>query len=895
MTKFIRTCMLLGFFFGKTVGYCSVNFDNSDSLKYASYSNSKLLNKARKASENDSYDEAKSLYLLLVQRDSANSLYNYECGLNYFLNLFEQPKSLPFFEKALKYSTQDTIDKVYYYLGEAYQLTNKYDNAIECYNNYKRFIRGNKSELEELEKNIEQCKQGKAFLAAYSTEINIDNLGTNINTSEAEYVPVVKNDESIMLYTARRKSNVGGEIDPRDARYYEDMFESKGDSGLFHVGERFYIGDTLTKRLINTGKHESVVSISYDEKLLITFKNNSLWFSELVNDRWGKPVRFDKNINMGKYQNHGSYSVKNDTLYFSSNAHGGYGGMDIYMSVKQADGKWGKAKNLGPAINTKEDEDSPTIDSDNKTLYFSSKGHNSIGGFDIYKTTCDSTERWNEPLNLGMPINSSGDDIYFKYNKNKKQAYFSSSRQEGFGDYDIYRLEDYAIPRFDDCTPIESRKIYSISLDASQSVDPKGVKLNYQWNLGDGKEETGDKITHDYNRPGKYPVKLYVLDPIYNTLEDEYDTVVTIFNVTHFEFLSKDTNSVDSAMVFDGTPTMIENSTIIKYHWSFGDSTQGTDSVIAKHLYKNSGSYEVKLSIVARNDSTSKIFQKCITKNISILNKNEFMKYYLASLEKKKGFDTEMLNLARLQFLAPDTSVITAENEVDGIPVHIPKSHILKYTWNFGDSTFNMIARKTLHAYGDTGVFPITLNVLYQVDSSKAIYEASMNKNIVILTTTEYDKMVNRRNGNKPGDVFVEHEGNLSKNYTAQIDTMGIPEINLENIYFDFDKSNIRNDAEAALSRNIEKLKSYPMIVIKITANTDSRGSSKYNFKLSERRAKSAIAFLEEHGISKDRIVAIVSQGETQLLNNCKDKVKCTEQEHQMNRRDEFKVVGNIK
>jgi hypothetical protein len=297
-------------------GYASGKVSSSDSLKYSSYSNSRLLSQARKAAANDVYDEAKTMYLILLQRDSVNPLYNYECGLNFFLNLFEQPLSLPYFERTIQYSGKDTITKAFYYLGQAYQLNNRYDEASKAYLNYKRFISKNKSELADLEKKIQQCQQGKGYLATFNNIVNIDNVGENVNTEEAEYVPVVKGDESVMYFTARRKSNVGGEIDQESNRFFEDMFISKGENGVFHVGERFSLGDTLTKKLRNTGAHESVVSLSYDEKYLITYKNNSLWYSEWIGNSWSKPIRFGKNINRGEYQNHGSLSAGNDSLFF---------------------------------------------------------------------------------------------------------------------------------------------------------------------------------------------------------------------------------------------------------------------------------------------------------------------------------------------------------------------------------------------------------------------------------------------------------------------------------------------------------------------------------------------------------------------------------------------------
>ncbi|MBL0049960.1 MAG: PKD domain-containing protein [Bacteroidetes bacterium] len=1005
MTYVFRIAFLIFLLCEGLGGFASEILSVEDSLKYAKFSNSKLLSQARKASDNDSYVEAENIYLFLLQKDSANPIYNYECGLNYFLNLFEQPRSLPYFEKALKYSTKDTITKVYYYLGQAYQLNNRYDEAIKAYSNFKRFVSNNKKELEDLSQKIEQCQQGKGYMATFNNIVNIDNVGSNINTYEAEYVPVVKSDESVMYFTARRKTNVGGEKEIESNRYYEDMFISKGDSGVFHVGERFTLGDTLIKRLRNTGAHESVVSLSYDEKFLITYKNQALWLSEWNGKSWSKPIRFSKTINIGEYQNHGSFSAHNDTLYFSSNARGGYGGLDIYMSVKQTDGKWGKAKNLGAVINTKEDEDSPSISMDDSTLYFSSKGHNSMGGYDVYKSVY-SYGQWLEPLNLGMPINSAGDDIYFKYDKYKKQAYFSSSRQRGFGDYDIYRLIDYSTPRFDDCQMMTTIPSFPITFDAKKNVGVKGASAEYHWEFSDGEHAEGEVVTHEFKEPGVHKVKLYILDPIVHSLKEEKDTTITILNINTVHFTSADTLSVDSVFTFNGAPSKIENATVLKYHWSFGDSTIGSDSASTKHKFKSPGSYEVKLSMVARDDSTERVFQKCVTKTVNILNKEEYMNYYLKSVareNKKKGFNSEMLGLTHLDFLAPDTTTIDLENVFDAAPVFIPKSKILAYTWDFGDTLVRIGPKLIQHSYDSIGVYQVKMNVVFQVDSTKGIYERDVTKKVVVLNPAEFEQVNNARIAKtfetttveKPkldflapdttrlslenifecklvtipgskilkyewtfGDSVIRknspnsrhtfdhmgvfpvklnviyqnknskgiYETSVTKNITvidsanyaavearitkiktetklnhlntkssADFDTSGVPSMELENIYFDFNKFDIRPDAKEALLRNITKLGIDTLLAIKISANTDSRGSKSYNFRLSAKRAISAINFMAQNKISRERIIAVVSKGETNLVNKCGDNVKCSEKEHQLNRRDEFHVVGRIK
>ncbi|MBK6835703.1 MAG: PD40 domain-containing protein [Bacteroidetes bacterium] len=143
-------------------------------------------------------------------------------------------------------------------------------------------------------------------------------------------------------------------------------------------------------------------------------------------------------LNSGNYEPSVSINASENIIYFASERSGGFGGLDLYRTIKK-DGVWQAAENLGPTINTEYDEDSPYIDPNNSTLYFSSKGHSSMGGYDIFKTyLIDST--WTYPMNMGFPLNSNSDDIFFTMTEKYNRGYFSSDRTGGKGKMDIYRI-----------------------------------------------------------------------------------------------------------------------------------------------------------------------------------------------------------------------------------------------------------------------------------------------------------------------------------------------------------------------------------------------------------------------------------------------------------------------
>ena len=880
--------------------------------KYAKLSSNKLLSYARKAAINEEYETSKELFLLLLKKDSTNPLYNYEFGLNLLLSPSDQKKSLYYFQTALQHSTKDTIPKLYYYLGVSHNLNLNYDQAIQNYSNYKRSL-SNKNSIADINDKIEKCRLGNSYQLRANKWMSVDNLGGNINTSESEYAPVVKADESVMYYTASRKNNAGGEKDESIDRYFEDMYISKGDSGVFHFAEKFAIDDSQTKKLKNTGEHESVVSLSYDEKYLITYKGNALYWSEWINNSWSRPQKFPKNINLGQYQNHASFSAHNDTLYFSSNAKGGFGGLDIYMCVKENNGLWGKAMNLGPNINTNKDEDSPTIGIDNHTLYYSSKGHESIGGYDIFK--CDyKNGAWSSSENMGAPINSPSDDLYFKLDKYNKQAYFASSRINGIGDFDIYRLINYEEPHFEDCKTQAFKGDFPVTFDAGSLISIKNDIAQYHWEFSDGENTDGKVVTHYFAEAGLHKAKLYVLDPIVHKLIEEIDTVVTVVNISKLHFTSADTTSIDSVVIFNNAPKKLERSSILKYQWSFGDLSDLQEGPLAEHRYAEPGNYEVKLSLINRDDSTTQIYQKCITKMVSVLSTVDYVAYsnkVNARKKKKFGLTTELLGKIQFDILAPDTTTINMEDIFDATPVFIPNTTILGYSWDFGTARPLVKNPMTTNSFLNTGLFKVKLNLIYQVDSSKAIYETQVFKNVAVVEKNTFQKIAKQRNKRQKllaqkvsknksqakEKTQLVKQSNIAEAITKpKIDQAIVENLNanksvLETIYFNFNSSKIRSDAEKILLKNVAVLKRDTSLVFKIIATADARGSDEYNYKLSQKRAKAVKAFYLSHTIDANRIIAMESVGESKPVNNCLNDIKCSEKEQEHNRRAEFPLI----
>jgi hypothetical protein len=300
--------------------------------------------------------------------------------------------------------------------------------------------KNSKMVIDNMTRQIQMCNNGKELIKK-RLNIEVFNISRNINSIYPDYRPVVSLDEGEIIFTSNRPNTTGG-LKNEEGIYFEDIYISyRNDTGWT---QPVSIGNS-----INTAGHDAAVSISSSGNKLIIYRygkekfmssaSGDLYLSELSGDKWSKAVRMSDNINSDRWEPSACFSKDENTLYFTSNRDGGYGGTDIYVVKKLADGTWALPMNLGPTINTDGDEDSPVINADGTTLHFSSSGHKSMGGYDIFVSHFDQDKKlWSAPENVGYPINTANDDLYFSWSEDGKRVYFSSIRSEGVGDKDLY-------------------------------------------------------------------------------------------------------------------------------------------------------------------------------------------------------------------------------------------------------------------------------------------------------------------------------------------------------------------------------------------------------------------------------------------------------------------------
>jgi outer membrane protein OmpA-like peptidoglycan-associated protein/tetratricopeptide (TPR) repeat protein len=367
-----------------------------------------------------------------------NAALNYKIGRCYLMNAIYREESIPHFLKALKLNPNVASD-VQYHLGIGYHLTMEFDKAITAFNNYKAtLVSQTPEELEDLNKRIEECNTAKTLVAT-PQRVFIDNFGKPVNGKYPEYGAIISADESIMMFTSRRNTSTGADkMEKGQSDYYEDIYITKKQ------GKKWSSPENMGSQ-INTDVHDATAAISPDAQRMIIYKSvkgiGGLYECKLEGEVWSKPKKMSKHINTKYHESSASYSNDGKKLYFISNKPGGVGLHDMYVTHwDEEEEDWGEAKNLGSTVNTKHNEKCVLIHPDGKSLYFSSQGHNTMGNYDIFKSTLNDDGSWSTPVNIGYPINTVDDDVFFVINASGRRGYYSSVKEDGHGEKDIYMI-----------------------------------------------------------------------------------------------------------------------------------------------------------------------------------------------------------------------------------------------------------------------------------------------------------------------------------------------------------------------------------------------------------------------------------------------------------------------
>ncbi len=473
---------------------------------------------------NGDYDGAKSYYLKVLEKDSLNFSANQELGLLLVQYFDDKGHALFYLERAIRcVKKKELLPELYMGFAQALHYDSQYKLAISYYDKVTPILvntpNGAQIKRQTL-RNIENCKYGiKNTPSANSRKYRIKNLGNGINSAYPEFLPVVDPENSTLLFTAQKHIVLGDKKDGPEDKSHGEMFIANRATGKFESGMPFYKPNFPVKFLESTENLDAVISMSTNGEHLLIYRTDQLYICHLSAGKWSAPKALPVLINSTpKFE--GSACIDNDgvTIFFSATRVGGFGGKDLYRTVFTEKGEWTEPENLGEDINTGEDEDAPFLNFKENTLYYSSKGLEGYGGYDIYKVKI-SQKGTGKPINMGMPFNSPANDINFWQNKNESEAYLSSSRKGGYGDLDIYRVLYFDKTAEENCiaggadvdfTFRDSVFINDVaSFNASNSKIKDGTILNYFWKIN-GVPEAADTsaFSKKFTAEGKNKISL---------------------------------------------------------------------------------------------------------------------------------------------------------------------------------------------------------------------------------------------------------------------------------------------------------------------------------------------------------------------------------------------------
>jgi tetratricopeptide (TPR) repeat protein len=381
------------------------------------------------------FNSALRSYMELVKSDPGNADYQYKLGVCYLLTNDDKTAALEHLEKGK--TAKDAKKEIDFWMGLAYMHQLRWDDAITSFSAFK--TTNNNKPLRDFvspERLIEMCRNGKE-LCTRPVAVTFTNPGKAINTVYDEYNPFISANGKQLVFTSRRKGNIGGFIEDLGI-YPSDIYWSTWKDTAWMKAKG--IGG-----LVNTDWDEEVVGMTQDGNQLFVYFDNAEIFGDLgaaplKGKSWQRYILLPPQVNSKQEEGAAALSADGNLLIFSSDRKEGLGGRDLWM-IRREKGEWSEAINLGPTINSKYDDDAPFLTLDGSTLYFASKGHNSMGGYDLFRCRLDKkTGNWSSPDNLGYPINTPDDDRFISFTADGRSAYVSRSRKGGFGDRDIWQL-----------------------------------------------------------------------------------------------------------------------------------------------------------------------------------------------------------------------------------------------------------------------------------------------------------------------------------------------------------------------------------------------------------------------------------------------------------------------
>lgn len=415
------------------------------------------------------YPRALDLYLKILRTESENADIKHRIGICYLNSESEKARAIPYLEEAVqkvsaKYNPNSLKEEnasfeAYFALGSAYRVNNELDKAIEAYTRFKDYLdRNDDYNIRVADQYIRNCQLAKE-MQQKPVGFSAINLGDLINNEKANFNAVVSGDGTTLVYTSPGRQG------------YEIFQAVYTDSG--------WASPKNITTVLGTGKFMKTCDLSADGKVLLLAledpENSDIYMSRYNKGRWSKVEALGKTINGKGQETHASLSADGNTLYFTSNRKGGEGDLDIYRATLNSKGEWGKPENLGLGVNTAFNEETPFVTDDGKYLYFSSEGHDGIGGYDVYRV--DLGGIGSGAVNLGYPVNTTDNNLFYYPVGDGSSAYYSFAGSDSYGGRDVYAVLVTAVEEAEEVAAFEAveevEPVESVAaLEAVEEVKP---------------------------------------------------------------------------------------------------------------------------------------------------------------------------------------------------------------------------------------------------------------------------------------------------------------------------------------------------------------------------------------------------------------------------------------
>ena len=886
-----------------------------------------------------------SKYESILTQNPTDAAASYQLGKIQLLDLENYGKAEQYLSNAINnFSEKDSIYMAYFYLAETQKLMGNFPEAID---NYKFFrthgiknLAKSKSLVDEVTTKIDECKLAEVHDSGKKyTFTRVINLGDQINSELSEYCSIWFPDNGELLYTARYQDN------PKEKRFKDFKFFEGGYS-LVDTNKRLKEPKALEIN-VEDRQHFSVVSRTVSGDSVIFFKNNKLWLSVKTDGELSNPVALPEQINRSYYQPHGTFTPDNKSFIFSSADKDLK--LDLYEVKLTASNSWSEPIKLGKNINSKHNEDSPFFTRDGKTLYFSSNRPGGYGNYDIYFSKYIEGN-WTDPLNMGMPINSSGQDIFFSLNDDLKTGFLSSNRGGGYGAMDIYMFTEQPYPSFD-CEAYFAEHDHvglneilvmdelvvgeKVRFDATDAKI-KGARIsNIFWKVDETILKLDSPIlTYAFTDTGSHKITAQIYGKDKKTDEYVMDCSTLEFDILtegplFLEVVADRMVKVDSNTIIDASSLYFgDNKRVTDYKWFIDDKKIDQDAQSYNYSFQDTGYHDIKVIALIEDETKSEKYEITSSKEIFVFDDSYKILYadngdaYIPGLDL---FDNTNPNTGKINALKADVYGVPDDRRIfyawyiDNAEIKGKQTSLLSYDFKplstvtvkafimheAEEPEFTLEASKVIPEY-DLPTKPNTMidtgNVIVSNDKPK---DDSVVKDI---TTTDGNKDDGKlvEDPDKKDDSLTDNGLNMdSKTSTEPSKVNNDTKVNntnvssgsdkeLEPVYFPFDKFYLTKAAKLILDRDIKTLISNPDLYVIVEGNTDSMGPTGYNIKLSEKRAKSVYNYLISRGVPEDQVKGINSNGESQpKVPNTHENGKDNPAGRRENRRVDLTIVKN--